>query len=418
LTTNNSQTLLISKTQPVKEPQKTVSGQIVRPESPYEKERQEQDQRRDSEDDSNHGDRDEDNAMQNGASNDLDIEEGESIQRTVHTDEHHDSADQVEIVISGSPTEVAIEVDTPRDIQYFLDVIRCIYQVEMESPIHELFDVFILATTYGVDCAIQKCAKLLRTELSLKSVCTALELPEHLESNEHVKELLDISRKHLVEQFGDLHSALQNPEFLELSQKALLTILQSDNLAPLDSENTVLYAILLWIEHKQERKKYLETLLPFVRFPQLRKYYLLSVPLMIKDCSPETSKYVSKLYNEAMEYKVGGQEWIKDKLPHTNHKNFLPRPQSINSNPFTMTEKFTGVSKWQVDKPHWSNTYFSNGYSIQFYVCKSAQSFGVYLHVFNAFINALDFCLPLSFTIYLLHKNGIYEKNKAVQDNF
>jgi len=140
---------------------------------------------------------------------------------------------------------------------------------------------------------------------------------------------------------------------------------------------------------------------------------------MIKDCSLDTSKYVSKLYNTAMEFKVGGPEWIKDKVPHSSQKNFTPRPQAFNSNPFTMTEKFTGISKWIVDKPHWSNTYFSNGYSIQFYVCKSPQqSFGVYLHVYNQFIESVDFCLPLSFTIYLMNKNGSYEKIRPCKTTF
>jgi len=193
----------------------------------------------------------------------------------------------------------------------------------------------------------------------------------------------------------------------------------SDNLAPVDSENTVLYAILLWINHSPERRNYLPQILPLIRFTQLRKFYLLSVPLMLKGYPPEVNARIKELFNEAIEFKVGGPEWMKSRVQGSiTHKRFTNRPVASNSNPFIMSERFTGVNKWVVDKPQWSDTHFSNGYSVQFYVCKSQQSFGAYLHIVNQFIEAEEFCLPLSFTIYLLNKVGTFDRIRTCKSTF
>jgi len=184
----------------------------------------------------------------------------------------------------------------------------------------------------------------------------------------------------------------------------------------------VLHAVLLWLNHGEERKQHAQTLINHVRFPHLRRYYLLSVPFMLKGFDTATRCFVEDLYNEAMVYKVGGPDWIKARgfsSTSSNTKRFSSRNLlNPTSNTFVMTDKFPGASKWVVDKPHWSETYFSNGYSLQFYVCRSAGSFGVYLHVYSQFIPVEEFCLPLSFTIFLLHKSGQFDRIRPCKTTF
>jgi hypothetical protein len=289
----------------------------------------------------------------------------------------------------------------------------------MESQTSELFEVFVLAIKFEVGCAMQKCSLIIRQELSLVSVCAALELPPEICENEHIREVVTTSKEFLITNFGDLQQSVYKADFPELSQKALTMILESEQLT-FDSENTVFHVILVWITHKAERKQYLESFLPYVRFPHMRKFYLLSVPFMIKDFPDETSKKVMALYKEGLEFKVGGYEWVKERPPTllSAANRFIPRKNITAPSVFIMNEKWSEVHSWQLDKAYWSRTFFSNGYSLQFYICKTQQSFGVYLHVTNSFISASEFCLPLSFTISLLSKNQTYEKIRTCRTTF
>jgi len=315
---------------------------------------------------------------------------------------------------------LTIYVSTYREINYFVDVIRCIYSVDMESPTNELFEVFVLAIKFEVGCAMQRCSLIIRDELSLVSVCAALELSPEICENEYIRDVVNTSKEFLITNFGDLQQAVYKADFPELSQKALTMILESDQLS-FDSENTVFHIILLWISHKPERKQSLESFLPYVRFPHMRKFYLLSVPFMIKEFPSETVRKVMALYNEALEFKVGGYEWVKEHPPTalSAPNRFVPRTKHITTaTTFIMSEKWSEVHSWQLDKAYWSRTFFSNGYSLQFYICKTQQSFGVYLHVTNTFISSTDFCLPLSFTISLLSKNQNYDKIRTCRTTF
>jgi len=318
------------------------------------------------------------------------------------------------------PPQLVINVGSFMEINYFIDVIRCIYNVEMESKVNELFEVFVMAIKYEVGCAMQKCSMIIRQQLSLGSVCAALELPAEICENEYVRDVVNTSKEYLITNFGDLQQAVYKADFSELSQKALTMILDSEQLT-FDSENTVFHVILLWISHKPERTQYLEAFLPFVKFPHMRRFYLLSVPFMIKDFPIETVKKVMALHNEALEFKVGGYEWVKEHPPIalSTPGRFVPRTKHLNApSNFMMNEKWPEVHTWQLDKPYWSRTFFSNGYSLQFYICKTPQSFGVYLHVTNSFISSVDFCLPLSFSIFLLSKSQVYDKIKSCRTTF
>jgi len=294
----------------------------------------------------------------------------------------------------------------------------------MKTQDEKLYNVLSLAQQYGVNQALSKCVSLLQSNITVRSACMALNLAPKLLETESVQALVTSSKYYLVSQFGNLLQAIHRPEFLDLSVSALVGILENDeHMVPIDSENTVLYAVLLWLSHGEDRKQYAKTLINHVRFPLLRRYYLLSVPFMLKGLDPETKLFVDELHNEALVFKVGGSEWVKARgIPSssTNPKRFQLRNSNSTtvSNTFVMTDKFTGASKWVVDKPHWSETYFSNGYSLQFYVCRSAGSFGVYLHVFSQFIPADEFCLPLSFTIFLLHKSGQFDRIRPCKTTF
>jgi len=146
---------------------------------------------------------------------------------------------------------------------------------------------------------------------------------------------------------------------------------------------------------------------------------------MIKWFDDPTKAFIQELYDEAMMYKIGGYDWIKARnisSSSANSKRFTSRvPANAASNTFTMNAKFTGVSKWTIDKPHWSDTFYSNGYSLQFYINRTnsgVNSFGVYLHVFSQFIDPEDFCLPLNFVISLQGKDGQMEKIRPCKTTF
>lgn len=181
---------------------------------------------------------------------------------------------------------------------------------------------------------------------------------------------------------------------------------------------------MLWISHDEKRKTHARTLLDHVRFPHLRRYYLLCARDMVSGFDEQTRQFVDQLYNEAILFKMGGPQWLKQKPIATlsnNHNRFTSRiPVGSASNVFTMSAKFSGVNKWAVDKPNWSENFFSNGYVLQFYLNKNNQnSFGAFLRIDSPLIPSEAFCLPINFIIYLQsNKTGQQEKIRPCKTTF
>jgi len=171
----------------------------------------------------------------------------------------------------------------------------------------------------------------------------------------------------LVSRFKYLVQAMKAKEFLTLSLRALLALLSSNEIV-VDSENTVFYSVILWIQWNHvERIPHMASLLACIRFPLMSKYFLLDIVPHVADQFPE------KIRDQVMEMRTLGLEAHCSGSARMLVRNLFPASQfaeRITDSRKTLTIKFMFINISQMDttKKIYSAPVFWCGYEFSFFL--------------------------------------------------
>jgi len=141
----------------------------------------------------------------------------------------------------------------------------------------------------------------------------------------------------------------------------------------------VFYAILYWMWHpaQPDRKRHMEQILPFVRFPQMEKPYLLDIVPHVATFFPDPiHAQIRERYREAMEYLASPTRYLrlrgikKERLATSSDpqiKQFVPRQISQNKK-FCMKCQFSNVPRWNTQDSLYSSMIVSHGYEFYYFL--------------------------------------------------
>jgi len=160
--------------------------------------------------------------------------------------------------------------------------------------------------------------------------------------------------------------SMKTSEFLNLPLNALVALLGSDDII-VDSENTVFYAVIVWIQWNHvERIPFMETLLYSIRFPMMTRYFLLDCIPHVADQFPEPiRRLLMEMRSFGLESKSG--ENTKTSTDPALTKQFTERMTYM---PKKLTIKFVFVNISQMDttKKIYSGPVFWCGYEFSFFL--------------------------------------------------
>jgi len=164
-------------------------------------------------------------------------------------------------------------------------------------------------------------------------------------------------------------------EFKTLPLGAILALLRSDNLK-VDSENSLFYASLLWLDAQNfdlpKKEEVMKKILPHIRFPQLRLHFLLDiVPEISKKYSKRISQQIDELYDFALEYRVGGKNRIMAQKANISPQltpQITPRLTFKDGHIAFLRYIFVNVSKWEINTRYFSPIFIVNGYEWYFFL--------------------------------------------------
>jgi len=157
-----------------------------------------------------------------------------------------------------------------------------------------------------------------------------------------------------------------------------LEIVASD--ITVDSENTLFYAVFVWLScplgpyekpHSPPRRDLLPLILPHIRFPQMRIFFLLEVVYHVADVYIEFKDLIYKLADHAVECIIGGAQRLQRQTDSCfNAKIYVPRPIYPNSNKFTIKCEFRNISKLETTSRYYSAPVIAHGYEFYFFLRK------------------------------------------------
>jgi len=159
-------------------------------------------------------------------------------------------------------------------------------------------------------------------------------------------------------------------DFKSLPLGALEAIIRSDNFK-VDSENSVLYAALIWLEaqleYSQDKKEQvMKKIIPHVRFLHLLLHFLLDIVPEISQKYKGISEITDK-YDTALEYKAGGRGRMEKKNSTERSVQLIPRSTFKDGQHASLKHSFTNVNTWDISRRYFSPKFIVNGYEWYFF---------------------------------------------------
>eukprot|EP01124_Arcella_intermedia_P009195 TRINITY_DN15979_c0_g1_i2.p1 TRINITY_DN15979_c0_g1~~TRINITY_DN15979_c0_g1_i2.p1 ORF type:complete len:347 (+),score=53.55 TRINITY_DN15979_c0_g1_i2:425-1465(+) len=211
--------------------------------------------------------------------------------------------------------------------------------------------------------------KILKERGTLSMACQCLEVGQLAVGAYADRRLVDFAEQIIVKQFNSIRLVLTNLEqYLDLPLGGIKAIIKSERFL-IDSENSILYLVMVWILKDVSRKGDMMELLPYIQFTEMKKYFLVDIIPHVAEMFDKTiQEEISRKYIHALEYATFPTRYQKYKkeveLPLI-FRQFLPEAHK-----FTFKCTFTGVSCWTLNTRQYSAPIFANGYEFHYFLRK------------------------------------------------
>jgi len=148
----------------------------------------------------------------------------------------------------------------------------------------------------------------------------------------------------------------------------MVEILKYDDLV-VDSENTLFYLMISWLEKSPERQKWLPELLEHVRFAHMSKYFLLDVIPYVAKKFPEVEAKFMECRRYALQYIAGGSRRLFQIHPHfAKLASFKCRSKTLNLNSFRICHEFKDISALTISSRLYSKPFLFLGYEFYYFL--------------------------------------------------
>lgn len=244
-----------------------------------------------------------------------------------------------------------------------------------------------------------------------------LDLPDSLQHSDSFAPLLQAAREQLAERFRDLDQMWQTDDLDELSARGIAAVLSSDHLH-VQTENTVFQALVKWVSKSpDERKPYLEDLLPLVRLPHMTVNFLRDVVRNSSLCK-EVSGFDEALF-EAMTYHA--LDPVLRKLEATS----VPPPRfSSSASPITFgiaegtfSSCVDNISGLRKKGNRLSKKYYLGGYFFYMNTKVNNDNMSLFLMVDEASTGLpRQYCIPVQYVFSIKnYDTGNYDRKSSYQ---
>ncbi|XP_070546798.1 galectin-3-binding protein-like [Ptychodera flava] len=187
--------------------------------------------------------------------------------------------------------------ETPECATVFEDFLKFMYSGRIELKISRALPVLVLADKYNVTLLKPVCEDYMARQVTQsRNVQGALQWWEHAKT--YNLKHLELECLELIQE--SLNAAIKTPEWLNLSIDQLCTILESSDVVVQD-EYTLYKGVESWLQsanHKAKISKYLDRVLPLLRFTQMTPQQIDAIEKsqMCKKFSNKFNSYVLQAY--------------------------------------------------------------------------------------------------------------------------
>jgi len=229
-------------------------------------------------------------------------------------------------------------------------------------------DLLGLSCKFKVKCVQKKCFELLRSQIvSIERACEFIEFSGTIRTYSPVEHLIQESIGFLVSKFKYLVQFMNSEDYLNLSMNAIVELLKSDEII-VDSENTIFYALIMWIKWNHiERIPLMEHLLYCIRFPLMSKYFLKYIVPHVAHQFPEKLRdQIMEMCSFGLEAKFANQTKFSKDNPVLS-KQFIERVPYPCKN-LSVNFKFVNMSQMDTTNKIHSEPVFWCGYEFSYFL--------------------------------------------------
>lgn len=248
----------------------------------------------------------------------------------------------------------------PDCIPLFIDMIGVTYGLELRTSTDDILKLIVMADKYGFDDVIVKCCDVIAKEdIIIENLNSLLSLPDHIKKYTSIDVLIQRKLQFISNKYVKLHKIVLDPEFLLVPVEVLMMIIKSKT--PIDSENTLFFAIVTWMFKDAARQQHAMELIKLVDFNRLSIYFLLdAVPHCAKAFTLEDD--VRGLYCNALETYCN----LDKKRRRLNAST--GKSATYNNIKSSFNFVFEKISTWSVGTRYYIAEHYSNGYVFKYFL--------------------------------------------------
>ncbi|KAF0982620.1 hypothetical protein FDP41_011550 [Naegleria fowleri] len=223
--------------------------------------------------------------------------------------------------------EVPLDDVDPVAFEMFL---RVIYSGKSGLyPVHNFVDLYAFANRFEIPEIEKLCLDALHESSLSEHVFSLIDACEKYSDLEEIEQI----RRNVVAKIcGEFDDVVQRPDFVNMTPDYLLRFLKSDLIVI--PEDVLFKALMKWIDHnKEERAKYIDEFLSFIRFPLMDPQTLTEVeyhPLLV-----DKQKSLQPTIFEAMKYQL-----YPESIPEDRRKNVSFLQRELPEDDSSSTPKF------------------------------------------------------------------------------
>jgi len=259
-----------------------------------------------------------------------------------------------ELKSSLSIEEILLNETTQQNIIKKFVISKFLLEINLKGNKNIIHYIDLIISIHDIPLEIQTIMDL----LNLIKLTEKDKIEKYLDN--YVSKLIEKANEFILEKFSNIRNLFGSKEFLNLPIQTIKIIINNENLI-IDSENSVFYFLIMWIDKEfNSRKVYLKELLEYVRFDQMTDHFLLHNVYQIANKYKETEKQIIlEKYNEAIQNKLGNKLIIPNQNKRLTYENRFE---------FGIKAIYSHVSEWDINERYYTDTVYAHGYEFYFFV--------------------------------------------------
>ena len=296
--------------------------------------------------------------------------------------------------------DIDVTIDEAKIYKNFLKIFG--HQTELSA--HDYMEVLYLAEKNSDKKIVEFLYLYIQSQINFQLSCDILD--EKYSIQKQYDGLRDIALKIVVKRFESLLSLFNsntnpNPNIIEYCNApsyVILEILKHDNLL-IDSENSVVYFVMYWINHdKENRKKFFKDFIPYFCFDYMHTNYLLTIfPHVFASLGEDITVYSLPYYTKALTRK-----WYADSTLSNKRKLIVKDDKIKVVCDFKVDQNF--INSLKNNERLYSSTMHTHGYEIFFFFKLVGNK------MLSGYLRCITLCqesfnIPVTVELFFVDKN-------------